>query len=128
MKPIITISDNHILKSLLTKLPQYEKTKEIGLLVNELEKAEIVADDEIEEDVIRINSYFEIEELQSGSVIKCTLTLPKLADFKEKKISVFSPLGVALIGYRQGMEIDWSLPGGQKKLRILKVTKNELVL
>lgn len=128
MKPIITISDSHTIKSLLTKLPKHEKTKEIGLLVNELEKAKIVADDEIDEDIICINSYFEIEDMQSGRIIQCILTLPQLADFKEKKISVFSPLGVALIGYRQGMEIDWNLPGGQKKLRILKVTKNALVL
>ncbi|HYG15846.1 MAG TPA: GreA/GreB family elongation factor, partial [Bacteroidia bacterium] len=115
MKPIITVTDNNTLRSLLTAIPKHEKTKETGQLVTELERAEVIPDEEIDDDVIRINSYFELEDVQTGQMIKLTLTLPRLADFKQKKISVLSPLGVALIGFKQGMVIDWVLPGGLKK-------------
>ncbi len=50
-----------------------------------------------------------------------TLTLPEHADMGRKKISILSPLGVALIGFRQGMTIDWEFPGGLKKIKILTV-------
>ena len=119
--PIITTVDSNTLKSLLSQMPKHEKTRETGLLINELEKAEIVPEEAIGNDVIRLNSYFEVEELQSKKLIRLTLTLPRAADLRQGKISVFSPLGVALIGYRQGMELHWNLPGGQKKLKILKV-------
>ena len=128
MKPIITVTDNNTLRSLLTAIPKHEKTKETGQLVTELDRAEIVTDEEIDDDVIRINSYFELEDVQTGQMIKLTLTLPRLADFKQKKISVFSPLGVALIGFKQGMVIDWVLPGGLKKLKILEVINSQEVL
>jgi len=49
------------------------------------------------------------------------LTLPKYANLEEKKLSVLSPLGVALIGFQQGMEIEWHLPAGLKKFKILAV-------
>lgn len=39
----------------------------------------------------------------------------------KQRISVFSPLGVALIGFSKGDTVEWSLPGGLKKLKILAV-------
>lgn len=127
MKPTITVSDYTIIRSLITNLPPNHRTKEIGQLAKEIESATKVSDEEIEVDIIRLNSYFEVEETQSKQIIKLTLTLPKQADLTEKKISIFTPMGVALIGFKAGMLIDWVLPGGPKKLKILKV-ENERVL
>jgi regulator of nucleoside diphosphate kinase len=53
------------------------------------------------------------------------LTVPKLANLEEKKLSIFTPLGAALIGFKQGSVIDWELPGGRKKLEIIKVINIE---
>ena len=125
MTPVVTKTEHDVLSTLISNLPYNEKTKDVALLVNELEKAEIVNDEEIDQDVIRLNSYFEIEESASKRIMRFLLTLPKQANMEEKKISVLSPLGVALFGFRQGMEIEWVLPGGLKKLRILKVTNTQ---
>jgi regulator of nucleoside diphosphate kinase len=127
MKPVITVSDYTIIRSLITNLPPNQRTKEIGQLAKEIESATKVADEQIEADIIRLNSYFEVEETQSKQILKLTLTLPKQADLAEKKISIFTPMGVALIGFKAGMQIEWVLPGGPKKLKILKV-ENEQVL
>jgi len=125
MTPVITKTEHTVLSTLISNLPYNEKTKDVALLVNELEKAEIVNDEEIGSDVIRLNSYFEIEESVSKRIMRFLLTMPKQANMEEKKISVLSPLGVALFGFRQGMEIEWVLPGGLKKLKILKVTNTQ---
>ena len=126
MKPIITESDYATIRSLITSLPPSQRTKEIGQLAKEIESASRVADEQIEADIIRLNSYFEVEETQSMQLIKLTLTLPKLANLAEKKISIFTPMGVALIGFKAGMQIEWVLPGGPKKLKILKVENKQV--
>ena len=40
------------------------------------------------------------------------------ANIKEKKISIFSAVAAALIGYRVGDEIDWLVPSGMTKIVI----------
>ncbi|PZX50923.1 regulator of nucleoside diphosphate kinase [Algoriphagus chordae] len=96
-------------------------TKEISLLAREIEKAKKVPDSKIEPQVIRINSVFEVQDVSSGQLLNFQLTLPKDGNIAEKKLSILSPLGVALIGFQEGMEIEWVLPGGLKKLKILTV-------
>lgn len=121
MKPIITNTDYNTLKSTMLHLSPTHKTKEVVQLMEELTRVTIVKDKEITPDVIRIDSYFEVAEENGKHAFKFTLTLPGNADIKEKRISVLSPLGIALIGFKEGMTIDCSLPVGNKKFKILKV-------
>lgn len=121
MKPILTKTDYSIIKELIVNTPSHLITKEISLLAKEIEKAKIVADSKIEPQVIRINSHFEVEDVTSGQLLKFQLTLPKTANLAEKRLSILSPLGVAMIGFQEGMEIEWPLPKGLKKLKILHV-------
>ena len=121
MKPIITKTQHAIIKGLIAYLPDRLKTAEIGELNNELKNARVVNDNEIASDVIQLNSYFEIEDLNTKRQLKLTLTLPGHANVAEKRISILSPLGVALIGFREGATVEWTLPGGRKRFKILKV-------
>lgn len=121
MKPILTKSDYNTIKELIVNTPSHLITKEIALLAREIEKAKLVSENKIEPQVIRINSHFEVQELASGQLLKFQLTLPKFGNIAEKRLSILSPLGVALIGFQEGMEIEWTLPGGLKKLKILSV-------
>lgn len=121
MQPVITKTDYNTLKSTILQLPPVYKTKEVRQLIEELEKGSIIKDNEITSDVIQLNSYFEAVEENSKQVLKFFLTLPTHANLKEKKISVLSPLGIALIGFKEGMTVDCVLPAGNKKLKIIKV-------
>lgn len=126
MRPIISETDYNTIHSLILHLPASHRTKEIGQLQTELNSALRVPDEKISEDVIRLNSYFEVEEVTSGKILNLWLVMPKQANISLQKISILSPLGVALIGFKEGMLIDWVLPGGPKKLKILKVVNEEL--
>lgn len=121
MKPILTKSDYNTIKELIVNTPSPLITKEISLLAKEIELAKKVPDTKIEPQVIRLNSYFEVQDVASGKLLNFQLTLPKVANLTEKKLSVLSPLGVALIGFQEGMEIEWDLPGGLKKFKIVSV-------
>lgn len=121
MKLVITHSDANTISNILNNLPIHMHNKETEKLMKELDKAEKVKESGIDNEIIRLNSKFRIIELSSMKEMDFTLTLPENADMGRKKISVLSPLGVALIGFRQGMTIDWEFPGGLKKIKILTV-------
>ena len=121
MKPIITASDYELINSVIENIPSHQKTKVVGQLNEELSRAQIVNESSISNEVIRLNSTFKIMDVNSNRLIEFTITLPDLADISKKKISVLTPLAVALIGFKKGMVIDWVLPGGPKKIKILNV-------
>jgi regulator of nucleoside diphosphate kinase len=37
------------------------------------------------------------------------------------RLSVLAPLGTALLGYREGDELDWRMPGGMRRLRVERI-------
>ena len=121
MKPIISKSDYETIKLALLQMSTLHKAPELRKLVEELDSGSIVNDNELSSDLIRINSYFEAQEEKSNKTLKYILTLPGQANITEMKISVLSPLGIALIGFKEGMTIDCALPVGNKKLKIIKV-------
>ncbi|MDX5338524.1 MAG: GreA/GreB family elongation factor [Cyclobacteriaceae bacterium] len=118
MKPILTKSDYNTIHALLKNLPAHLRGKEVVQLQNEINSAEIINDSQISDDIIQINSLFEVVEITSGQKMNFQLVLPQFANLKQNRISLISPLGVALIGFRKGMTIEWMLPGGLKKLHI----------
>lgn len=121
MKPFLTASDYKTIHSLILNLPAQLRGKEVAQLQHEIKSAEIVPDEKISADIIQINSTFEVLDLETQRLMKFQVVLPHQADLKQSKISILSPLGVAMIGFRQGMTIEWTLPGGRKKLQIKQV-------
>ena len=125
MNPIIAQSELNTLNSLLAEHPFGQNLKEIMQLRQELERAQIVKDDEITDDIIQIGSRCTIEETNSKHQMELTLTTPKDADLTQKKHSVLSPLGVAIIGFKEGLEFEWQMPGGLRKFKVLSVSKDK---
>ena len=95
--------------------------KNAALLKKELDKATLVKRDEIPDDVVRLNSKVVVKEEVKDRSIELILVLPEKADIKEKRISVFAPIGTALIGFRQGEKVTWKVPSGLKTFTIMKV-------
>jgi regulator of nucleoside diphosphate kinase len=87
-------------------------------LLNELNSAKVVELNEIPEDVVTMNSIVKISFMNTNKTLKFTIVYPDQANIKENKISIFSPVATALIGYRVSDEIEWIVPSGLTKLRI----------
>ena len=56
--------------------------------------------------------------LNNNKQIQFQIVYPENANFKENKISIFSPIATALIGYKVQDEIEWIVPAGLTKIRI----------
>src|SRR5438128_746399 len=82
--------------------------KNAAMLQEELKKAILVDRDELPDDVVRLNSKVIIKEETKDKLMDLVLVLPEKADIKERRVSVFAPIGTALLGFRQGERIKWN--------------------
>jgi len=87
-------------------------------LLTELDSAEILEPQAIPSNVVTMNSIVKLSFLNSNKQVQFQIVYPDKAKFKENKISIFSPIATALIGYKIGDEIEWVVPAGLTKIRI----------
>jgi regulator of nucleoside diphosphate kinase len=78
----------------------------------ELRRATIVSQASIPHDVVTMGSRVRFVRVESGIESEVSIVHPNQADLALKKISVLSPLGVALLGLRVGQRISRSCPRG----------------
>ena len=94
---------------------------EVSALLKELEKAELMEPQAIPAGVVTMHSKVLLRYLDSDRTMELELVYPEEADVKQKKISIFSPIATALIGFKEGDQVEWQIPSGMAKLKIEKV-------
>lgn len=115
---ILTQDDFQKLTSLINGV-NLEVTELLG---EELSRALVVANEELPDDVVSMNSKVRFQDLETGKETIVTLVYPHEANIKENKVSILAPVGSALIGLRVGQEIQWPVPGGkEKRFKVLSV-------
>ena len=80
-------------------------------LMDELNRAEVRAPEDIPSDVVTMHSRVECEDIASGEEHVLTLVYPNEADVERHRVSVLAPVGSALLGLSIGQTIDWHAPG-----------------
>jgi regulator of nucleoside diphosphate kinase len=93
----------------------------LEMLLAELDRAVIVDEEDMPQDVIRMRTHVRVHDSRSRQSEDYTLVYPWEADVDLNLLSVLAPLGTALLGYREGDRIDWQLPGGARELHVEKV-------
>jgi regulator of nucleoside diphosphate kinase len=90
-------------------------------LAEELRRAVIVDPKNVPNDVITMNSRAEMRDLESGEAVAFTLVYPSDANIDQQKISVLAPIGAGMLGYSVGDEFEWKVPGGSRRLKVVKI-------
>lgn len=94
-----------------------------GLLLGEIDRAEIQPDAIVPADVVQMHSTVAFIDETHGKRRTVLLVFPNEADIGAGKISVVTPVGAGLIGLTAGDEILWPNRDGQERsLRILRAT------
>lgn len=123
MKPNIVISSHDLdrLESLLDHLPSSMADSKAALL-EELTRAQILEPEEIAPTVVLIGSRVRFAVEPSGEEFSATLSYPEDLNGGPERISVLSPVGMALLGLSVGDRIDWPGPNGSAlRVRVLDV-------
>ena len=112
-KPRITIcqTDHDRLSNLAAALEQSNPEIAAGLST-ELDRARIVSDSKLGSSVVRMGSTltYMVDDTQGKTV---TLVYPGDANLEDGRISITTPVGVALIGLKAGQSINYAARNGQ---------------
>ena len=114
---IITNTD---LQRLLPVLDQHD-TPASESLEMELHRAVIVDRHAVPADVVTMNSEVVYEDVETRARRTVKVVFPKDADAKAGRVSVLAPIGSALLGLRVGQDIEWQVPSGTKRVRVVEV-------
>lgn len=115
---IMTEEDYNLLKPLVGRLAN--KDNEMSLAY-EINRAVVVKKEAFPQNAVKLNTKVSIMDMGTEKVMHFTIVMPEHADMKQGRISVLTPMGAALIGFRKGEEVQWKVPAGMKRFRILDV-------
>ena len=87
-----------------------------------LSKAEVIDPSKLSGEDIKFGAKVILIDLDTDEEAKYQIVGDIESDFKEKKISISSPIAKALIGKSIGDEVEVNTPGGGKSYEIIKVS------
>lgn len=102
--------------SLKLKMPEI-----VNRLHDEFKAARMLPQEKISNTVITMNSRVLLRELSTGREAEVTITYPQDVDSREGKVSIFSPIGVALLGRQVGDVVSWKVPNGTGRFEVAKI-------
>src|SRR5690349_9236606 len=126
-KIIITTQDYQRLKALLASnvARLISGSNCLDELQSDLNLAEVVSQVDMPKNVVTMNSTVTLRDLHTQDIETYTLVYPDHADIANRKLSIFAPIGAAVLGYRIGDELQWHVPAGWRRLKIQNVVQSE---
>lgn len=97
--------------------------KRIAELEEKLSNAQIIDDENIPKDEVRIGAKVLLKDLDSKKEFEYTLVSELEADLSQGKISVTSPVGRGLLGHKENETVEIKIPAGVLRYKILKITR-----
>ncbi len=122
-KLILNRLDYNRIKKCIADAKQFNSinASEAESLMTELNSAKIVDPEKIPSNVVTMNSIVKISFLNDNKHLEFQIVYPDQANLKERKISIFSPIATALIGYKVNDEIEWLVPAGLTRIKINEI-------
>jgi regulator of nucleoside diphosphate kinase len=90
-------------------------------LERQLRDATVVRADEVPADVVTMGSRFRFTDRRTGVSETFGLVYPDEADLDRDRLSVFAPIGTAVLGRRARETVWWQVPWGLRVVRIEEV-------
>lgn len=88
-------------------------------LFEKLDTAEVVPATAVDAELVTMNSSVVYDDGADGMIATLTLVYPEDADIGIGRVSILSPLGLALIGMRRGQTVEFETPDGTtRRLRV----------
>jgi len=94
-------------------------------LLDELGRARIVPAGKMPKSVVAIGSRVTYRDEAAGQVKSVTLVYPEEADITRQRVSVMTPIGVALLGLAEGAAFYWDTRDNQRRmLTVIRVEQD----
>ena len=122
--PVITELDAARIRELRSRLPAHARSEDpLGELIEMVtSEADVVPRERIAADVVTVNSTVSFRESQGGAPHRVTVVYPQDVSIPERRISLLSPVGRALLGRRVGDFARIAMPDGTtREIRIVEM-------
>jgi regulator of nucleoside diphosphate kinase len=84
-------------------------------LLGEIDRARILPASRLPKTVVTLGSEVTFKDDATGKVQTVVLVLPPEADIGKRRVSVLTPIGVALLGLREGASISWDTRADERR-------------
>ncbi|MCE7604668.1 nucleoside diphosphate kinase regulator [Vibrio fluvialis] len=116
---VVSTLDMDRISALLEQMPKL--SPELEKLEDELDRATIKEPQEMPDNVVSMNSTVRFKFTGKDEIIQKNLVYPHEVKNSDD-ISIFAPVGSALLGLAAGQTLTWPMPGGaEKTIEILEV-------
>ncbi|EGR7977034.1 nucleoside diphosphate kinase regulator [Vibrio vulnificus] len=116
----VSTLDMDRISALLEKMANL--SPELEKLENELDRANVLAPQQMPDNIVTMNSTARFTFVGSDKVMEKTLVYPDQVR-NPGDVSIFAPVGSALLGLSVGQQLTWPMPGGaERTIEILEVT------
>jgi regulator of nucleoside diphosphate kinase len=120
---VVTDFDRRRLRGLLQVLRKRSTVdvSNLDALELELERAHVVKPQSLPANVVSMNSRVCLLDVERGDRTTLSLVFPDARNHDGSAVAVLSPLGLALLGCREGDEMEWPMHDGVRRLRVERV-------
>lgn len=117
---VMTEFDRRRLEGMLQLLRERSGVDPWNLHALELElgRARVVPPERVPPTVVTMNTRVRLCDLESGEQLVVSLAFPAARASNDSSVSVLSPLGLALLGCREGDVMEWQTQQGLRRLRV----------
>lgn len=120
--PIHLLASESDLVAALALSAEHQQPVVAAMLLEEIERAELHAPDEMLDGYVRLNSWVTFIDEKTRRSRDVQLVLPANANIAKGRISILTPMGAALYGLAAGACITWpDLDGNERLIRVMHV-------
>ncbi|MBI1197911.1 MAG: transcription elongation factor GreAB [Phenylobacterium sp.] len=92
-----------------------------GALLEEVDRAAVVADPDLRPDAVRLGSWVEFTDSLAGGLREARLVPAPTPDTDPRELSILTTEGAALVGLREGQSISWpDRRGGDRVITVVR--------
>jgi len=97
--------------------------KRIAELEEKLSRGRVIDDEYMPKGEVLIGATVKLKDLHSEEELEYTLVSEIEADYSQGKISIASPVGQGLLGYKENEIVEIKTPAGILRYKILKISR-----
>ena len=105
------------------KNAQADNEIRIANLETKLRYAKIIDESEIDTKTVQVGNTVKVKDLEFDEECEYTIVGSTEVDLAQNKISNESPIGAALLGAKKGETVEFKIPAGTAKYKILSIKK-----
>ena len=102
---------------------QAHNAAKMAELETKLVKVRIIEDENIPSDKIFIGAIVTLKDYDTDEELTYMMVSPEESNYEENKLSMYAPIGKALMGHQVGEKLEIKVPAGILKYEILKIER-----